>query len=197
MAIAFDHRSIVPAVSRTSLGAIVNAATEVLEAEGVEGLTMQAVAARVGVRAPSLYKHVAGRDALVRLVAQAVVADLADLQATAAPVGTDPRTGLRAAAAALRTFGHARPAAFRLVFSPGAPATRPAPDDALAAVAPLLRLTTELVGPDDALDAARTVTAWASGFIAMELADAFGLGGDVDRAFAFGVERLVDALDRR
>ena len=43
---------------------------------------------------------------------------------------------------------------------------------------------------------ARTVTAWASGFIAMELAGQFRFDGDVDHAFEFGVDRLADALDR-
>jgi hypothetical protein len=49
-------------------------------------------------------------------------------------------------------------------------------------------------GPDHALEAARTVVAWATGSIIMELADAFRLGGDVDRAYAFGIERLADAI---
>ena len=43
--------------------------------------------------------------------------------------------------------------------------------------------------------AARTVTAWAHGFVTMELAGAFRLGGDVDRAFAYGVDHLAGALE--
>lgn len=183
-----------PTPARTSRAAIVRAAAEALEAEGPAGLTMQSVADRVGVRSPSLYKHVAGRDALVRLVAEAAVEDLAAVLAAAAPEGTEPRTALVAAARAVRRFGHDRPAAFRLVFSPGAPGTRPGPELTLRAVAPVLRIATELAGPEHALEAARTLTAWASGFIAMELADAFGLGGDVDAAFDYGAARLADAL---
>ena len=49
-------------------------------------------------------------------------------------------------------------------------------------------------GPEHALEAARTVVAWAHGFITMELAGAFSLGGDIDRAYAFGIERLAAAL---
>jgi hypothetical protein len=30
--------------------------------------------------------------------------------------------------------------------------------------------------------------------VSMELADTFRMGGDVDEAFAFGTERLVDAI---
>jgi hypothetical protein len=62
------------------------------------------------------------------------------------------------------------------------------------ASAPILRVARELVGVDAALEAARLVTAWATGFIDMELAGAFRLGGDVDRAFEFGLERLERGL---
>lgn len=51
-----------------------------------------------------------------------------------------------------------------------------------------------LVGDDDALDAARLFTAWATGFLQMELAGAFRLGGDVDDAFDYGLDRLIHGL---
>ena len=50
---------------------------ELIETGGSARLTMQAVAERVGVRPPSLYKRVRDRDALLLLVAQATVDDLA------------------------------------------------------------------------------------------------------------------------
>ena len=59
----------------------------------------------------------------------------------------------------------------------------------------LLRTAAELAGRDQALEAARTVVAWATGFINMELAGAFRLGGDVDRAFAYGIDRLTTAIE--
>ena len=59
---------------------------------------------------------------------------------------------------------------------------------------PLLRATGELVGPDAALDAARLLTAWATGFVNMELSGSFRFDGDLDRAFDYGLERLVAGL---
>jgi hypothetical protein len=50
------------------------------------------------------------------------------------------------------------------------------------------------VGPDQALDAARLVTAFAHGFVSMELSGAFRLGGDVDEAYRYGIDVLVAAL---
>jgi hypothetical protein len=38
------------------------------------------------------------------------------------------------------------------------------------------------------------ITAWAHGFVTMELAGAFRLGGDVEEAWAYALDGLVGAL---
>ncbi|MEU4422244.1 TetR-like C-terminal domain-containing protein [Actinoplanes sp. NPDC024001] len=180
-----------PTPERTSLDEIVQAGRDILESAGVAGLTMQAVADRVGVRAPSLYKRVRSRDDLLRLVVEATVRDLgAQLNATA--TGGDPRRDLAELARAFRAFAHAHPLGCQLIFAPKAAG---ASLDALAATAaPVLRATTLLAGEQHALQAARTVTAWAYGFISMELAGAFQLGGDVEDAYEFGIAHIAGAL---
>ena len=171
-----------PTPEHTSYAEIVAAGREILEQSGPAGLTMQAVATRVGVRAPSLYKRVRDRDALLAAVTEAVVDDLA---VRLESVGG----GLPELAAAYRTHAHAHPEGFRLMFTAAAPL--PSLD---RAAAPVIRATAELVGADAALDAARLFTAWATGFLQMELAGAFRLGGDVDRAFVYGLERIIAGL---
>lgn len=186
-----------PAPERTSLDAIVSAGTELLEQAGPAGLTMQAVADRVGVRAPSLYKRVRGRDELVRLVTEAAARDLGErLESVVSGSPADARAQLATLAREFRAFAHARPAAYRLVFAPAADPARPDPESLARASAPLLRVAEALAGADHALEAARTLTAWAHGFVSMEQAGAFRLGGDVDAAFGYGLERLTDALTR-
>ncbi|WXK68854.1 TetR-like C-terminal domain-containing protein [Nonomuraea sp. N2-4H] len=44
------------------------------------------------------------------------------------------------------------------------------------------------------MEAARTVTAWATGFIDMELNGLFRMGGDVERAFEYGLAAILRAL---
>src|SRR3954471_21599849 len=108
-----------PTPDRTSLDAIVRAGCDILESAGTAGLTMQAVAQRVGVRAPSLYKRVRNRDDLIRLVAEATAGDLgAGLRAVAD--GSD----LGVLARAYREFAHAYPAGYHLIFAPGPAAQR-------------------------------------------------------------------------
>src|SRR4051812_30864854 len=171
-----------PTPERTSLTEIVAAARELLEQGGPAKITMQAVAERVGVRAPSLYKRVRDRDALIVLVAEATAAELGGR--LAASDGS-----LAALAHGFRDFAHERPEGFRLMF-----AVHGARELMGQATAPVLDATRALVGEKHALDAARLLTAWATGFISMELADAFRMGGDLDEAFAFGLERLEAGL---
>ncbi|CAN5246875.1 TetR/AcrR family transcriptional regulator [soil metagenome] len=172
-----------PTPDRTSLQQIVDAARDILEEEGLAGLTMQAVAERVGVRAPSLYKRVHGRDELVRLVAEATLLELTER--------AGPEHGAVELATALRAFAHERPAGYRLAFSPEAGVSAAA---IAASSEPILRVATQLAGPEHALEAARTLTAWANGFIGMELSGSFNLGGDVERAWDYGLARLVEAI---
>ena len=171
-----------PAPERTSLAEVVAAGCDLLEDGGPAAVTMQAVAARVGVRAPSLYKRVRDRDELLRLVAAAAAED-----AGARLAATDGT--LVGLVRAYRSFGHDRPEAFRLLLT-----VRPDPGTPQRMSEPVLRAAEELVGPDHALEAARFATAWVTGFVSMELAGSFRLGGDLEEAFDYGLDRLAAAL---
>src|SRR5690349_2166500 len=106
-----------PTPSRTSTAQIVAAGRLILEAEGFDGLTMQRVAAAVGVRAPSLYKRVDGRRELVRLIAADAAEELSRTLEAAATTG-DPQRDLVRIATAFRAFAHAHPEAHALLFRP-------------------------------------------------------------------------------
>jgi AcrR family transcriptional regulator len=171
-----------PTPERTTTADIIAAGRALLEEAGLAGLTMQSVAQRVGVRAPSLYKRVRDRDALVAAVAEATVADL-----TARLEASD--RSLEGLARVYRTFAHERPEGFRLMFG------GTAPQESLDRAGLLIvRGAGELVGEEHALDAARLVTAWVTGFVQMELAGSFRLGGDVDAAFEYGLAALRRGL---
>ncbi|MGW6915176.1 TetR/AcrR family transcriptional regulator C-terminal domain-containing protein [Kitasatospora sp. NPDC054939] len=69
---------------------IARAALDVVDAAGPDGLTMRALADRLGVKAASLYNHLSGKDELIDALADLVNAeiDLAALEGVAAD-GTD------------------------------------------------------------------------------------------------------------
>jgi AcrR family transcriptional regulator len=62
-----------PALSKD---AIVQAAIEVLQTEGVDGLSMRLVAKRLGTGAASLYVHVSNKDELLELIFDALVSQV-------------------------------------------------------------------------------------------------------------------------
>jgi AcrR family transcriptional regulator len=184
-----------PARARTSRAEIMAAGRELLEAGGLDAVTMQAIAERVGVRGPSLYKRFASRDDLIAAIGTSV---LEELRRELEPFGTlEPAHGLRALAAAFRSFALDHPRAYELIFMRLPSDSRPERGRIALAAAPLLELSERLVGPDRALEAARVVTAFATGFVSMELSGAFRLGGDVDEAYRYGVDLIVAALAAR
>jgi AcrR family transcriptional regulator len=157
---------------------------------------MANVADRVGVRPPSLYKHVRDRGALITAVADEAALELGMLMDEAvagmAGVGADAR--LLRAALAFRALADRSPRSVALVFAGLGGGLQPSVEIAAGAARPLLEVSAELAGQDRALVAARALTAFAYGFCAMEHAGAFRFGGDLDEAFRSGIEALIRGL---
>jgi AcrR family transcriptional regulator len=185
-----------PTPARTSREAIVGAGRALLEEGGLEHVTMQAVADRVGVRAPSLYKRLADRSALVAAIAGDALADLGRAVHPALEAA-DPADAVRMMADRYRAFAHDSPGAYQLIFTRLLPAAQPPVEANMRASADLLILAERLVGRERSLEAARLLTAFAHGFVSMELAGAFRLRGDVDAAFRFAVGTLITGLTAR
>lgn len=157
---------------------------------GLANLTLTAIAPRLGVRMPSLYKHVASVGALKRLVAIAATREMADVFARAA-AGKSEAGALAAIAGAWREWANTHPG--RYAATVHAPARddaehTAAADDVLQIV--LAALAGYTLRGDDAIDAARVFRSTLHGFITLEQEGAFGLPVDVDRSF----DRLVAGL---
>jgi AcrR family transcriptional regulator len=175
----------------------VAAARGLLEQGGLEAVTMASVASVVGVRPASLYKHVRDREALLVAVGEDAAAELAAIlgSATGKP-GADPARRLASLADAYRAFAARSPRAASMLFADLGPGTGLPVEASAIAARPVIDVAASMVGPDDALPAARVLTAFVHGFTSMESAGAFRLGGDVDRAFRYGVEVLARGLTR-
>ena len=154
---------------------------------------MQAVADAVGVRAPSLYKRFAGRPALIRAIADDVAAEVGAVIAPALDV-EDPAEAVRVLADRHRAFAHRSPGAYQLLFTKLLPEAYPTAEANAAAMAGLLLLAERVAGRERSLEAARLLTAFVHGFVSMELAGAFRLGGDVDEAYRFAIDSIVAGL---
>src|SRR5947209_12501314 len=91
--------------------AVVAAAAELADADGLERMTLARLAGNLGVRPPSLYAHVDGLGDLRRRVAARGARQLAsELQAAAA--GRSHRDALVAVADAYRAYARAHPGTY-------------------------------------------------------------------------------------
>ena len=156
---------------------IVSAARELLDAEGPDGLSMRRLADRLGIRAPSLYKHLPDKAALEAALISAGFEEQA-VAFAAAVSGPDPLGGL---ARAYRVFARAHPHLYRLITERPIDRERLAPGAEARAAPPLL----DAVGGD--VDRARAVWAFAHGMTILELNGRFPPGADLDAAWKRGI----------
>jgi AcrR family transcriptional regulator len=186
-----------PAKPKTSGAEIVAAALTLINEAGADSLSMHAVAQKVGVRGPSLYKHFADRAALLKAAETQLFQELGAILLEAASAGSVSDAAKRTAYA-YRAFAKRNPRAYALLF-----ASVLAESDAAAirqaAAQPVIALFSGLFRNDSnaALAAARAMTAFCHGFVSMELAGAFRLGGDIGRAFDEGIEVVLAGIIAR
>jgi AcrR family transcriptional regulator len=184
-----------PAIAKTSDDDVVLAARKLIEREGADGVSMQAVADQVGVRAPSLYKRFTDRAALLAAVERNAFASLARTLERAAKTGK-PATDLVEMGRAYRRFAKSHPRLYEMLFSRSAPRGPDADRARAEAAKPLIERVAELTGEKHALTSARVVTAFVHGFVSMENAGAFRLGEGVDDAYEQGLSMLLRSLAR-
>jgi AcrR family transcriptional regulator len=99
-------------------GEIVAGAIALLDATGDEtSVTLRAVARRVGISAPSIYRHFADQPSIMLAVVQQAFEELdAELRRARGAAGDDPRTRLFAVCTAYLEFARKRPGRYRTMF---------------------------------------------------------------------------------
>ncbi|MFC6083881.1 WHG domain-containing protein [Sphaerisporangium aureirubrum] len=173
--------------------AVVAAGAALADEVGFAGLTMGLLAERVGVRTPSLYKHIAGQDDLNRRIAALALAEAADAVG-AAVQGYAGRDALAAAARAFRDFVLTHPGRYAATI--GVEPT--GPDDPIAVAGSRLLdsftavLRAYTLAPDEMDHALRALRSFFHGFATLQSANAFQWSADVDESF----EWLITLVDR-
>ncbi|MGA8679091.1 MAG: TetR-like C-terminal domain-containing protein [Acidimicrobiales bacterium] len=173
---------------------VVEEAERLADEVGLARLTLAALAERLGVRQPSLYKHITGMEGLQRSIAIRAQVELTDVLARAA-VGRWREDAIVAMAHAYRDWAHKHPG--RYTASQGAPAA--GDTDHLAAALSAVEVVADVLygfdlRGDDAIDAIRALRSALHGFVSLEAAGGFGLPLDVDRSFDRLVRGMVTAF---
>ncbi len=156
---------------------IVAAARDLLEAEGPAALTMRRLGEKLGIRAPSLYKHVPNKAALE----VALIADGFEEAAAAFDAATDGvDQPLAALVSAYRGFAGRNPQLYRLMTEGPLPRTRLPLGAEDRAAAALVRAT-------GSPELARAVFAFIHGMIILELNGRFPDDNGVEPAWRAGL----------
>ncbi|MDR0821656.1 MAG: WHG domain-containing protein [Oscillospiraceae bacterium] len=167
--------------------AIIAAATVITERGGLDTLTVNALAAELGIKPPSLYNHFKGADELKRLLAESVLSRIGDAVKTAA-VGRSDEIALREVAAAYRRFAGEKPELYRVFLS--APALSA---DALGAVGDTLIQVLAALDETDRLHFTRFFHAALHGFMSLENTGFFqSAEPSANESFAAMVDMLIN-----
>lgn len=171
----------------------VAAAAELADEIGFSELTMGRLAERLGVRAPSLYKHIANQEDLHRRIA-ALAFDEAGAAIGTAIQGRAGRDALAAAAGALREFVLTHPGRYAATLS----VTPTGPDDPIMlagrrGIGPFGAVLRGYdIPPQDMTHALRAVRSVFHGFANLQASGGFQWSTDIGESF----EYLIDLVDR-
>jgi AcrR family transcriptional regulator len=174
---------------------VLAAARDIADADGLEAVTLAAVAGRLGIRSPSLYAHVEGLDGLRRDLALAAAAAMAETFETAV-AGSSGLESLRRVATAYRHFARRCPGQYEAAQR----AVRPGEDEELyralaAVVMPVFRSLAEVGAHHaDRVHLTRAFRSALHGFAVLERTGGFGMPESIDESFTRMVELLISAV---
>jgi AcrR family transcriptional regulator len=169
---------------------VIEEAERIVDEVGLTSLTLAALAKRLKVRQPSLYKHIAGMDGLQRSIALRAKNELAGVLGRAA-VGRARGDAIVSMSHAYRAWALEHPG--RYATTQRAPMLGDVEDE--TASVEVVRVAFDVMAgyqlrDDDAVDAIRALRSALHGFVILEAGSGFGMPVDVDRSF----DRLVAGL---
>jgi AcrR family transcriptional regulator len=179
---------------RLDRAAVVEAAELLVDRDGAAQLTMTALASQLEIRGPSLYTHVANLEALLSLVQTRALAELGSHLQRAA-MGRSGPEGVRALAAALRTFAIRHPGRYDLAMSK--PIDRPAMQAASLAAGEAFVAIIESMGVRLSNELAFSCLATVHGVLTLDRAGLYPRTEvDVDAVYAQATELVMHTIEQ-
>lgn len=185
---------------RLDKNAVVQAAVEILNAEGVQALTLNRLAEELKIKSPSLYNHVDGLTGLQQELAVLNAKLLAD-RLGAAAIGKSGAELFMESAQAFRNYVKEYPGLYMSTLRSSG--TQPVQDPNLQReeertlkVGVAIMASLGLQG-EDAIHGLRAFRSMVHGFATLEVAGGFGLPQDCDESFRRLVSALVAGLQKK
>lgn len=173
---------------------LVREAVDLIDTEGVAALSLARLAERLGVRSPSLYKHISGLEGLHQGIALWGVLELGRRMSRAA-VGKSGEEAIMAIAEAYRAFAKDHPGIYPFVIQAPDPSDQ-ALEQASVEILATLQAVLAPYGLEGAesLHAVRALRSCVHGFVSMEASHGFGMPLDVDASFRYLVGMFIRGL---
>ena len=171
---------------------IIEAARLLIEQEGVEELSLAKLANAVGVKAPSLYKHIKNKESLLHAVIEATYQNLFTAYDQALQnSGATAEERILALSDAHYQFAHANPNTYVLAYSTIEPEQFSDTDLLLKQAVQVQDIVSEIAGETNSLTAYRGLLALTHGFVMLELNGQFRRGGDLQQTLRDAVHAYL------
>lgn len=171
-----------PYPSQIDRDRIIQTARELIEAQGVDSVTLRVVADALGVKAPSLYRYVKNKNAMLLAINEVTGRELVNAMMQAADSALPLIERLMTVARAYRQYAHDHPVCYTLSMSSD-PEIQPSQEVRLQQVLPLQTLFIELTNEADSLVALRGAYAFLHGWVSLEINQQLRRGGDLNAHF--------------
>ncbi|MEK0315215.1 TetR/AcrR family transcriptional regulator [Cohnella sp. 56] len=174
--------------------ALLQAATEMADAHGLESVTLASLAQRLKIRSPSLYNHVNGLPDLRRELALSGLVKMAEsFESVLAETSGDE--ALRAMSRAYLSFARQHPGLYEAVQRAPDPEDRVLRDAGGRVVGLIVRtIQTYGLQGDTAIHAVRGIRSLLHGFVTIERQGGFGMPLDLDITFRLLVETFIAGI---
>jgi AcrR family transcriptional regulator len=186
--------------SNLTKASVVLAAAELIDAEGLEALSLGHLAEKLGIRTPSLYNHVDGLPGLRRELSVLNASNLAE-RLNQAAIGQSGPELVRAVMQAIRSYIKEHPGLY--LSTVRASGTQAKADQELeqeearsVKVGMAVMASFGLEG-EDAVHALRGLRSVVHGFATLEISGGFGMPLDLEESFSRLVDLFIAGLRQR
>lgn len=181
-----------PYPSQVTFDGIINAAADLIEANGVDQLTLARLAKQLGIKAPSLYRYVESKEKLLRAVnTHTTEALLSAIQSAHTHSHGSARERLLVLGSAYREFALAHPQCYLLAFNNTRDELRPDEAYIVQLVLPVQELFVEISGEARVLTALRGAFALLHGYAMLGITNQLRRGGDLTQDFQAALEAYL------
>jgi AcrR family transcriptional regulator len=172
-----------PYPTHITLESILRQSRTLIERDGVEQLSLNVLAAELGVSTPSLYRYVDGRAGLLRALNLETSQQIVAAMHTNETESGDPIAHLLGMMGRYRAYALANPLCYTLAFASPSPELRPDEGELLALALPLQEIMAQIRGEAESLTALRGAWALVHGYVLLEIHGQFQRGGDLAATF--------------